>query len=243
MSIQAVHPRKNRIRPPMLTVSSQLITREKVSQSHLTQVSPQVFISSYEAAKNPDLLASESITHILNLAGEAKCPNPFSASFHYFSMKMPDNPKIDILFFLYFAMEFIINSVRSKGKVLIHCVKGTSRAAAVALAYLMLQGYSEQEAYEKLSKANPEIDPNFGFVCQLKEFKSRRSEPRVFCYSKKYEMFVNTSQQEASSIIIADNECALYLDKETSEFEQETAFASVSLWEKFNSGKASIVYV
>ena len=241
MSIQAVNPRKTRIRPPVLKVCSQLITQEKATARNLSQVSPQVYISGYEAAKNPELLASSSITHILNLAGEAKCPNSFGASFHYYSLKMPDNPKIDILFFLYFAMDFIISSVKTRGKVLVHCVKGTSRAAAVALAYLMLQGYCEQEAYERLSSANPDIDPNLGFVCQLREFTSSKVEPRMFFYSRKYDMFANTDSRDGSSIVIEGNTCTLLLNLQDPLRQQQFALDSVHLWEKFNNAQAKIV--
>ena len=156
-------------------------------------------------------------------------------------MKMPDNPKIDILFFLYFAMDFIINSVKTRGKVLVHCVKGTSRAAAVALAYLMLQGYNEQGAYETLISANPNIDPNLGFVCQLREFTSIKIEQRVFFYSKKYDMFVNTESQEGSRIVIEGSACTLFLSLQDPLRQQQFALDSIHLWEKFNNAQANVV--
>ena len=243
MSTGAVLPRKNRIRPPTLSVSSHVLEKEKSSPCELLKVSPQLYISGYEAAKNSRLLENESITHILNLAGESKCPNNFSSSFNYFSLKMPDNPKIDILFFLYFAIEFMIDSIKTKGKVLVHCVKGTSRAAAVAIAYLILQGYSEQEAYSCLNNVHPCIDPNFGFVCQLKEFMSFKQEQREFHYNEKYGMFVNCESKIGSSIIIVGNCCVLYLDLDSPQHEQDVALNCFHLWEKFNQGPASIVYL
>lgn len=243
MSTGAVIPRKTRLRPPALQVSSQVVEKEKSSSCQLSQVSPSVYISGYEAAKNPELLRSSSITHILNLAGESKCPNALSSSYHYFSLKMPDNPKIDILFFLYFAMDFIINSVKNKGKVLVHCVKGTSRAAAVALAYLMLQGYSEQEAYAFLNSAHPNIDPNLGFVCQLKELREMKLEPRMFYYSSKYDMFVNTEINDGPRIEIVGNACTLYIPAEACSTQQRFSLQCVRLWEKFSSATATIVYM
>lgn len=243
MSTGAVISRKGRLRPPVLQVSGQAVEKIRSSTCSLCQITPSLYISSYEAAKNPELLSSASITHILNLAGESKCPNSLSSSYHYFSLKMPDNPKIDILFFLYFAIELIIESVRSKGKILVHCVKGTSRAAAVTLAYLMLQGYSEQDAYLYMSNSNPNIDPNFGFVCQLKEFREIKDEPRIFYYSQKYEMFVNVETSFGPRIEIVGNLCTLFLPEETSMMQRGIALQSLRLWEKFNYASASIVYM
>ena len=243
MSTGIVLPRKPRARPPVLKVSNQVCEEEKRNLIQISQVSPQVYMSGYEAAKNNALLASKSITHILNLAGESKCPNAYGSSFHYCSMKMPDNPKIDILFFLYFAMEFIIESVRAGGKVLIHCVKGTSRSAAVALAYLMLQGYSEQEAYTCLSTAHPTIDPNLSFVCQLREFINLKKESRVFYYSSKYDMFVNNGCKDGSNIVLDGNSCTLFLCMQDPQTQIQKAVDSIHLWEKFNSAQSTVVYM
>jgi protein-tyrosine phosphatase len=243
MSAGAVLIRKNRIRPPTLKVNTQVLEREKLSVTQLFQVCPRVYISGYEASKDLALLNSQEISHILNLAGEAKCPSAYTSYFNYYSLRMPDNPKVDILFFLYFAIEFIVSSLNASGKVLVHCVKGTSRAAAMALAYLMLQGYSEQDAYACLNAAHPAIDPNFGFVCQLKELKSNKQDPRVFNYSDKYRMFVNTDKNEGSTITIVGKSCTLYLDLHTPIDQQKLAMDSIKLWEKFNDSVASICYL
>ncbi|OMJ80170.1 hypothetical protein SteCoe_19622 [Stentor coeruleus] len=243
MSTGAIIKRKGRLRPPILQVSYQVVEKTKSSSCSLCKITPSLYISSYEAAKNPELLSSASITHILNLAGESKCPNLLSSSYHYFSLKMPDNPKIDILFFLYFAIEIIIDSIRCKGKILVHCVKGTSRTAAVVLAYLMIQGYNEQDAYLYMNNANPNIDPNFGFVCQLKEFREIKDETRVFYYSEKYEMFVNVETQFGPRIEIVGNSCTLFLNDEASVIQRKIALQSLRLWEMFNCTSASIVYM
>ena len=160
--------KKARLRPPTLKTSSEAVAKAKKSELKLFQIFSNLFMAGYEEAKDLTLLTSNSITHILNLAGPSKCPNNYQ-SIHYFSMKMPDSSNVNILFFMYFAMEFIINSTKNNGKVLIHCVKGKSRAAAVVICYLILLGYSEEEAYAYVSFCNSNIDPNFGFVCQLKE--------------------------------------------------------------------------
>ena len=243
MSTGAIISRKARIRPPTLRVSNQQAIEESKPANSISQITDSLFISGYESAKNLDLLKSFSITHILNLAGESKCPNQFSSSFTYSSLKMPDNPKIDILFFIYFAVEVIQQAISSKGKILVHCVKGTSRAAAVVLAYLILQGSTESEAYSQLLAAQPNIDPNFGFVCQLKELGRYKEDLRAFAYSPRYDMFVNSEAESQCCIQLGPNQCSLSICGQAGDQERNRALDSVRLWEKFNHAKAEVIYV
>jgi hypothetical protein len=155
---------------------------------------------------------------------------------------MPDNPKVDILFFIYFAVEIIREVLSNKGRILVHCVKGTSRAAAVILAYLILQGMTESEAYHHIVSSSPDIDPNFGFVCQLKELCKAKGL-RTFEYSSRYDMFVNSDSSQGCRIDLHENECTLTISPDSHLEERNKAFDSVRLWEKFNNAKAGIIYV
>jgi atypical dual specificity phosphatase len=243
MSAGIILSRKSKLRPPVLQISNEVSQKQTISSTKLYKVCGQLYISGYESAKNYELLVSNSITHILNLAGESKCPNVYSGSFNYCSLKMPDSPQVDILFFLYFAIDFIIESIRNNGVVLVHCIKGTSRAATVALAYLMLKGLDEAEAYSCLMSSHPNIDPNFGFVCQLKKFLQIKEETRAFKYSAKYHMFVNIDTPDPNTIVIDKNACTLYLDLSTSQHQLQLALQIAHLWERFNSIQATIVYL
>ena len=241
MSTGVLISRKARTRPPALRVSTQDSIESSKPSASIYQITPSIFISGYEASKNIDLLTTQKISHILNLAGESKCPNLYTSTFSYFSLKMPDNPKIDILFFIYFAVDCIQQVQNTQGKILIHCVKGTSRAAAVILAYLILQGYTETEAYNLLISSQPSIDPNLGFVCQLKDLGKHRTEPISFWYSPRYDMFTNTPTDQGCKIELSSSECTLFINSSSSDQEKSRALASIRLWEKFNHAKASII--
>ncbi len=55
--------------------------------------------------------------------------------------------------------------------VLVHCVQGMSRSAAVVAAYLMAsRGMSRKDAVELLVSKRPIVKPNPGFLRQLDEF-------------------------------------------------------------------------
>jgi protein-tyrosine phosphatase len=125
-------------------------------------------MSSYEATKSLGDLNLFGITHILNLADTAICPKRHS-TITYQNLRIPDNAKVDILFCIYTAIRYIDEIVMSGENVLVHCLKGLSRAPTIVCAYLMWkEEISSQMAWEMMQQF--EIDPNFGFLCQLKFF-------------------------------------------------------------------------
>ena len=64
------------------------------------------------------------------------------------------------------------DNLKNGGNVLVHCVAGISRSASVVLAYLMWkENMSFEEALEYLKGLRPIVEPNDGFVKQLKDFE------------------------------------------------------------------------
>ncbi|CAD8098242.1 unnamed protein product [Paramecium sonneborni] len=69
-----------------------------------------------------------------------------------------------------------------KGSVLVHCAAGVSRSASVVIAYLMkTKGLGFSEAFNFVKKKRSVIQPNYGFIKQLrnyeKEVKIVKKEP------------------------------------------------------------------
>lgn len=64
-----------------------------------------------------------------------------------------------------------------KPRVLIHCRKGVSRSVSIVIGYLIsTQNMSFNEAYNLLKSKRANIDPNIGFVAQLKDLESSLKE-------------------------------------------------------------------
>ena len=58
------------------------------------------------------------------------------------------------------------------GNVLVHCVAGVSRSAALCMAYLIrYAGMDLMHAYEHVKKRRSRVRPNPGFVSQLMDWK------------------------------------------------------------------------
>ncbi|CAD8166101.1 unnamed protein product [Paramecium octaurelia] len=69
-----------------------------------------------------------------------------------------------------------------RGSVLVHCAAGVSRSASVVIAYLMkTKGLGFQEAFNFVRKKRSVIQPNYGFIKQLrnyqKEIRIGKKEP------------------------------------------------------------------
>ena len=122
-------------------------------------------------AVNKNLLKSLGITHILNMAGS------FSANFHhddpeftYKSYNVEDVPKAVLP--IQEALEFIKHAIANDEKVLVHCIEGKSRSGSMIVAYFMSsKGMSYDEAVQEISLKR-RIEPNEGFVDQLKAYFS-----------------------------------------------------------------------
>eukprot|EP01122_Echinamoeba_exundans_P001206 TRINITY_DN1118_c0_g1_i1.p1 TRINITY_DN1118_c0_g1~~TRINITY_DN1118_c0_g1_i1.p1 ORF type:complete len:286 (+),score=44.50 TRINITY_DN1118_c0_g1_i1:420-1277(+) len=64
-----------------------------------------------------------------------------------------------------------IEGGRRDGVVLVHCNAGVSRAPTICIAYLMKKlKVTFEDAFELVKDARPAIEPNSGFVLQLKDY-------------------------------------------------------------------------
>jgi protein-tyrosine phosphatase len=75
----------------------------------------------------------------------------------------------------FFKVHTIISQALADNKnVIVHCAAGMSRSATLVLAYLMIENrWHYEEAYNFVKKRRPIIDPNIGFVKQLKALEYR----------------------------------------------------------------------
>ena len=75
----------------------------------------------------------------------------------------------------FFKVHSIISKAVTDNKnIIVHCAAGMSRSASLVIAYLMIENrWSYEETYNFVKNKRPIVDPNIGFVKQLKglEFK------------------------------------------------------------------------
>lgn len=154
------------------------------------EVYPNIYIGDERAAKDKPYLKRIGITHVLNTAegnrfGMVNTSTLYyrNTDIKYMGFQLLDLPTTNISVHFQETADFIENSVKSGGKVLVHCLMGMSRSSTCVLSYLMIkEGLSATEALRKV-RLNREIRPNDGFLHQLAELdnKLKREQARASC--------------------------------------------------------------
>lgn len=129
-----------------------------------------LFIGDYATATNMASLKHSKISHILTVMNSAE-PPPYPSDFVYKKFHVMDDEDED-LFSIFENSHSFIESGRNQSGVLVHCAAGISRSATIVLSYLikMRKSTFDQEL-EYLRNVRPIVDPNPGFVKQLKRYE------------------------------------------------------------------------
>ncbi|OQV13508.1 putative Dual specificity protein phosphatase 14 [Hypsibius exemplaris] len=143
-------------------------------------------------------LRARGITCVINCAYEVD--NNTLERIEYLDLEMRDVPEFLIESSLHAGADKIEEHRLAGGKVLVHCMMGMSRSAAVTLAYLVkYQGKSLREAHV-LVRERRTIRPNNGFWRQLIDFE------RDFTAECSVTMVRNDSGQSVADIYIHDRD-------------------------------------
>ncbi|XP_060092694.1 dual specificity protein phosphatase 26-like [Heteronotia binoei] len=138
------------------------------------EVWPSLYLGNVVIAHDKKELQRLGITHILNAAhgawGSQGCQDFYGREIHYHGIAAEDAPDFDLRVHFRPASEYIHKALSApQGKILVHCILGKSRSAALVLAYLMLyQHFSLKDATERLLQHRA-ICPNRGFLKQLQD--------------------------------------------------------------------------
>jgi hypothetical protein len=67
---------------------------------------------------------------------------------------------------------FIDEQIERGVNIYIHCAMGISRSASIVIGYIMKKNnMSFNDAYKFVKDRRPQVDPNFGFCCQLVQYE------------------------------------------------------------------------
>ncbi|XP_043099454.1 dual specificity protein phosphatase 19b [Puntigrus tetrazona] len=132
-------------------------------------IRPFLLLSSQDAAHDIDTLKKLKVTHVLNVAYGVE--NAFPDLFTYKTVTVLDLPETDITSYFPECFEFINEASQQGGVVLVHCNAGVSRSASVVIGFLMSQEkMTFDEAFGAVKNTRPYIQPNPGFMSQLKTY-------------------------------------------------------------------------
>lgn len=127
-------------------------------------------MGSQDVTQDACILKSYGITHILSLGIDVTKLDGFV--YHFVNMlDVPEFKLMDVLNECFGIIDTVRNAEDS-GVVFVHCNAGISRSASVVTAYIMkINNCSYAEAFQLVKRERPAVNPNPGFVNQLKLYE------------------------------------------------------------------------
>ncbi|XP_037820222.1 dual specificity protein phosphatase MPK-4 [Lucilia sericata] len=151
---------------------SGVLTREDFDGGpvSLDEIENGLYLGNLTAATNMETLRSFNITHILTLDSVPLPKHITEASFLTTKyIHISDMPKEDILHHLNTCVDFITSALSKGNNILVHCYFGVSRSSSAVIAYIMKQHNMDyQAAYDYVKAKRRFVQPNIGFIAQLK---------------------------------------------------------------------------
>jgi hypothetical protein len=158
---------------------------------HPCEVLPGLFLGNEENAKDRKLLEKLGITHVLNVAGDiAAHHDTFFGGLRYRHLALMDDLEEDLLGHFDATNAWLAQALGGgdlrgggrtptaaeplRGRVLVHCHLGVSRAPSFVIAFLMAtQGMSLDEALAHVVDVRCVVNPNENFRRQLVDYQTR----------------------------------------------------------------------
>jgi len=138
----------------------------RVWQDPVTQAC--LYVGPQNAAAARESLEQAGIAAIVNCTPRFPC---HFSDMAYCQVAIHDEAGADILNYIHSATLFVHTFLSKGSSVLVHCERGVSRSATIAIAYLMRYHHpnimSLEAAYTHVKSRRPPVQPNPGFWRQL----------------------------------------------------------------------------
>ncbi|CAF4902436.1 dual specificity protein phosphatase MPK-4-like [Pieris rapae] len=164
------------------------------TQSCYSQIIPGLYLSNARAAADRDVLRHLKITHVLTVEARRLPKSAFvDSDISTLYIRANDTPQTNLLPYFPMANAFIEEGIQ-KGNVLVHCHFGVSRSATLVIAYIMQKyGLRYEQAFNFVRQRRRFINPNPGFVNQLKQYQRINYDVRGI---KRLEAYMNVNARK-----------------------------------------------
>lgn len=172
-----------------------------VTQSCYSQILPGLYLSNAKAAADRNVLRRLKITHILTVEAHRLPKSTFyDTNISTLYIRAYDNPDTNLLPYFPMANSFIDEGIEN-GNVLVHCRFGVSRSATIVIAYLMEKyKLTFEQAYLYVRQRRRFINPNPGFVRQLREYQRLKYDVKGF---HRFEAYMNVNARKHKYKIVS----------------------------------------
>ena len=144
-----------------------LLTEEELEKSNnINKITNKIYLGDIEGSTDFRYLKNENIHNVISIVNEPP-QYPKEMKINHKSFKIEDRNTNNILKYFKECIEFIENA----DKVYIHCLFGISRSPTIVIAFLIWKThFNFEDVYKFVKTRRPIIEPNKGFITQLKEF-------------------------------------------------------------------------
>jgi protein-tyrosine phosphatase len=108
--------------------------------------------------------------------------NQFPSTITYYQIKEEDLEETNLLQYFEKTFKFLDDARKNGGRVLVHCNAGISRAGTMITGYVMRTKkltMAEAMEFAQSKRRNNPIDPNDGFMKQLKRYEDMLRRAKV----------------------------------------------------------------
>jgi protein-tyrosine phosphatase len=144
-------------------------------EDEVTEIMPWLLLGTRNYAMDPSAMITEGITHILNVTPDTSNLN--ENAFVYRNIPIHDITDEDPSPYFDQAVKFLRHVKEIKGKVLVHCQAGASRAPTMVMAYLITDyDITLNDAFRYICARRIKVKPNKRFMYELAMYEYRVSD-------------------------------------------------------------------
>lgn len=142
-----------------------------------TQIIDNLWLGAISSSCNREKLHEHNIETVICAIMGATAPYPFD--FNYERASLADTENEDIISNFYRLLPIINKSLIEGKAVLVFCKLGRSRSCSIVTAYLIFYKHmTTDEALDFIRSKRSQINPNPGYIRQLRQFEEEVREQR-----------------------------------------------------------------
>ncbi len=130
------------------------------------------------SVKDQDILEERNIKVVISALTEEEYEDYMIAKedfpdCEWHRLVIDDDESEEISKYFFEVHKVISGAITNNKNVIVHCAAGMSRSPTLVIAYLMVENkWSYEEAFNYIKKKRPIVEPNIGFVKQLKDLEN-----------------------------------------------------------------------
>lgn len=135
----------------------------------VTEIIPNLYLGSYHDSYLQESLHFDILVSALSVPEYRMLEVEALPNVEWHKLIIEDTEENEIRNYFTKIHAILRNGLREGKRILVHCAAGKSRSATLVMAYLIMENeWTRKEAYEYVSRKRMIIEPNEGFMSQLK---------------------------------------------------------------------------